>query len=117
MLTVFFTIIFISEVIIASWLISYLRKFDKIVCETNDKVSFIQPVIKEKIELSRKVITLVMTSYEYFVEFVAKKKKQYTTSLTKNIITALLIMVLRIPGKNILQVIDFVLMVKNILKK
>ena len=50
MLTLFFTIIFLAEIIVAGWVISWIIKLDKKVCETNKKMLEFQPKMREQIK-------------------------------------------------------------------
>ena len=53
MIIFFITIVFIAEVIIASHLISIIRKCDKKVCEINDAIVPLGSVIEKEISLIR----------------------------------------------------------------
>ena len=52
MLILFFTIIFLAELIIASWIITQITKARRFVCEVNQQVTDIQPLIKENIDIA-----------------------------------------------------------------
>ena len=97
MLTLFFTIIFLAEIIVAGWVISWIIKLDKKVCETNKKMLEFQPKMREQIKKLTCTLELV-------------------NSLKKNIITTILFMILKIPFKQIATGVEILLLIKKILR-
>lgn len=106
MLTIFFTIIFIAELIIACWVISVIQKLDRKVCEMNQKVLDFQPVLKERICKFQIAVNTVLLGIDYFAQFITKKKDECLNYLSKNIITAILFLVLNTSGKKVLTFVD-----------
>lgn len=117
MLTIFFTIIFIAELIVASRIISFIADADKAVCTINQKVLEFQPVMQTNIRKAKSVISLILSSLDYFVTFIAEKKDDCTNALKKNILTSVLFLVLKIPGKRIFTIVDILLTLKNLVKQ
>lgn len=113
MLTIFFTIIFIAELIIAFWVISLIQKCNRLVCEVNKKVINCRPAIKSKICDIRISINSALLAMNNFSEFVNKKKDDLNEILSKNLFTTVLLMVLNPAGKKIFALIDLFLSVKK----
>lgn len=116
MLTIFFTIIFIAELIIATCLIIIIRKINKKVCETNKKVLNLKLQLLEqlcKIELS---INKVHLGLAYFNEFIQTKKDQCTNILSNNAIIGILFFFFNTSGKKILALFDLFIAFNKFLK-
>lgn len=117
MLTIFFTIIFIAELIIAFWVISLIQKCNRLVCEANKKVTNCRVVIKRKICDIRISINSALLAMNNFSEFVNKKKDDLNDILSKNLFTTVLLMILNPGGKKIFALINFFLSVKKFIQK
>lgn len=109
MLTLFFTIIFIAELIIAFWIISIILKCDKAVLDANQKVIALRPVIKSRINDVKMLINTAFLGIDYFAQFIEKKKNAVINALSKNIIIAVLFIVLNTGGKKALTFLDWTL--------
>lgn len=116
MLTLFFTIIFLAEIIVAGWVISWIVKLDKKVCETNKKMLEFQPKMREQIKKLTCTLELASSCLDYFVTFIAERKTTCVNSLKKNIITTILFMILKIPFKQIATGVEILLLIKKILR-
>ena len=117
MFTIFFTVIFISELIIASWIISTLKKWDKAVCALNEKIIETRtPIRKSLLNLS-----LYVNKASVFVAKIKLKleqqKKNYIYSISKSIIVTVLFLTLDKDGKQVLSTADAIFSLINLTKK
>lgn len=117
MLVLFFTIIVIAELIITVWLVLGLIKADKAVCETNKKIIEFQPILKSKLGKLKSIISLVLSSLDYCVMFIAEKKENFQNAFKKNLLSSILCIILKIPGKQILTILEILLTLKKLFKK
>lgn len=117
MLEIFFTIIFLAELIVAGWLIAQISKARKLVCEVNQQVLDIQPLIKTNIEKAHDMLSKTLASLEAFMRFLAEKKGQFGTLMNRNIFSTAVAVVLKLPFKEILSLLEVVIKVKKILRK
>lgn len=117
MLTIFFTIIFIAELIIAGWIISALQKADKYVCEINQKVINIQPVLKRQINQFQITVNTILLGVDYFAAFLTKKKDECVNVCSKNIITTVIYLFLNTGGKRVFAFVDLLIALVKFIKK
>jgi hypothetical protein len=117
MLYIFFTIVFIAELIVLEKIISSLRKLNNAVCDINSKILEFQPKIKDDIKALRITISGVLGKLDCFVTFVAKKRTDCGKQISKNLLLKILGFILRIPAKRILTVLDIVLMIRKVWKR
>lgn len=106
MLTIFFTIIFIAEIIITIYLIMLIRKINKKVCKANKQILALRLQIEEqlyKLELSINQIHLHLTHFNNFID---TKKEQCTSFLSNNAIIGILFLFLNTSGKKFLALVD-----------
>lgn len=117
MLTIFFTIIFIAELIIAGWIISAILKVDKCVCEVNQKVLDVQPVLKKQINQFQITVNTVLLGVDYFAAFVTRKKEECVSVCSRNIITTVLYLFLSTGGKRVFAFADLIISLVKFIKK
>lgn len=117
MLVLFFTIIFIAELIIAGWLVSCIVSVDKKVCALNQEVLTIKPQIKDHISKLRATINKVLGGLNCFVDYVAKKSSDCKESFKKGLITKIVLFILKIPARRIVTIIEMAMSLKKFLKK
>ena len=89
MLTLFFTIIFLAEIIVAGWVISWIIKLDKKVCETNKKMLEFQPKMREQIKKLTCTLELASSCLDYFVTFIAERIRTMTKPIRIPIIVSI----------------------------
>lgn len=116
MFTLFFTIIFIAEVIIAIWLILFIHKLNKKICRANNSILELQPILKDKVCKLKITINTVYLGIDYFAEFITRKKEQCSTALSNNIVVLILFLLLNTSGKRILAFIDLFMAFKKFIK-
>jgi hypothetical protein len=117
MLVLFFTIIFLAELIVAGWLIAQITKARKFVCEVNEQVTTVQPLIKENIEKAHEILSKTLVSLEAFMKFLAEKQGEFGTLFNRNIFSTAVAIVLKLPFKEILSLLEVIIKVKKILGK
>ena len=113
MLTLFFTIIFIAEVIIAFQLILLIQKVDHKVSEYNAKVLSLTTQIEVNISKLRKNVEVALNGVLKLEQIIQKQKKKYKYTILKNIFTTLIFLVLNKNGRQILTAIDLVFTAKE----
>jgi len=114
MFILFFTIVFIAQIIVTHWFVSMLIKLDNRVCEINQTISGIDLQFKNKLISVRTIIKAISDNLDCFNTFVEVKKKDCQKALQKNLITSIIFFVLNLPGKRILTIIDIILMIKKV---
>lgn len=106
MLTFFFIIVFIAELIIVCSLISWILKLDKKVCELNECFSIINPIIEDTITSVRISINSAALTLNKIQIKIAQKKDKYKTLIIKNIVTFILFLVLSNNAKKVISVTE-----------
>ncbi|MBD5402111.1 hypothetical protein HDR58_04855 [bacterium] len=117
MLILFFTIIFIAELIIVSWIISKLNKFNTVICKTNEEITAIRPVIKDEIEKVRTDIYAVNKKMGEFSNFLDVRKNDYLNMFKPQIWSTIGKLILNADWKKFLIIIDIFLGIKKFLRK
>lgn len=116
MLYIIFLIVFLSELIIMEWVISKIIKCEKIIIETNQKVTACRPLIKEKMQKANSCLNSLTCCLKSFVTFIADKKGQCKDLICKNVVSTILCRITKIPFKHIITGLEIFLKIKNILK-
>ncbi len=106
MLTFFFIIVFIAEIIIASSLISWILKFDKKVCELNECFPVIKPLVEDTFTLIRININSAALALNKIQIKMEQQKDKYRTIIIKNIVTFALFLLLSHNAKKIISVTE-----------
>lgn len=116
MLVLFFTIIFLAELIITGWIISQINKARAFVGEINQEVLNIQPLLKENIEKAHKMLSELLDSLNSFTKFLSEKQGELGALVNRNIFSTVVAVVLKLPFKEILSLLEVVIKIKRILK-
>lgn len=116
MLTLFFTIIFLAELIVANWIIFNIIKLDKHVKEINIQITEYQPILRRSIQKVNGKLTKSLNSLNCFVTFIADKKQECKELCSKNILSSLLCIILKLPFKQILSALEVILAIKKIFR-
>ena len=106
MLTFFFIIVFISELIIVCSLISWIMKLDRKICELNECFPVIKLMVEDTFTLIRININSVALSLNKIQIKIAQKKDKYKTFIIKNIVTFVLFLVLSNNVKKVISVTE-----------
>ncbi len=117
MLVLFFTIIFIAELIIAGWIIGGIASIDKNVCALNQEVIDFQPQIKSSLKSLQTAANKVFTVFDCFTDFVTQKKDYCKETFKKNLTTQIILSVLKIYAKRLVTFIEIAFAIKKLLKK
>ena len=116
MLQVFFTISFIAEIIVCCWLVSKLKKWDRAVLEMNKQVLEFQPELKKSLTVVKTNVNKAMVALKVVVSFIGTTKGECKKLFSKNFISALGCLILKIPFKQILGILDVIFAFKKLLK-
>lgn len=117
MMTIFFTIIFIAELIITFWIISQIIKCLKWTKETNQIIIENQAAIKNSLTQLNEQIKTVHTNIDSFSGMLEKKKEDFVQVFSKDIITNLGFFLLNTNVKSVLTFIDIILSVRKFIRK
>ncbi len=116
MLTFFFIIVFISELIIVCTLISWIMKLDKKVCEINECFPIIKPLVEDTFTLVRININSIALSLNKIQIKIEQQKNKYKTIIIKNVVTFVLFMLLSRNAKKVISVTELALSVADLSK-
>jgi hypothetical protein len=116
MLILFFTIVFIAELIILEKIISQILKFKKHIYNLNHQIDEFKPQIKSNIKNLRICIAKVLNILNCFVSFVINKRTNCSENIKKNLIVKILAFILKIPFKRIWTIINTILAIRKIIK-
>ncbi len=117
MMTIFFTIIFIAELIITFWIISQINRGIKWAQETNKTILESKNTINSTLSELQNEINSVRLNIEKFSGMVEKKKEDFIQIFSKDLITNLGFLVLNTNVKSMLTFIDVILTIRKFLKK
>lgn len=116
MLTIFFTIIFISELVITVWIISLIRKFNKEICITNQKVLDIKPELETQLQQVKLAVNTVLQKINSTSEGILEKEHTITNFLANEFVIGTLFFLLKSNGKGLLAIISLLSPLKKLLK-
>ncbi len=108
MLTLFFTIVFIAEIIVAVQLILLIVRIDKAVITFSGQVTNSVPQIKNALYSARIAVNKTLLGVYNFAEILGKQKTKAKQYLIKNALTTVLFFMLSSNGKQVLTAIDLV---------
>ena len=117
MLVIFFTIIFIAELIIAIELICLIQKARKSVCAISQTVTDNRSIIAGQITDIRSAFSSILKKLKEFGLFVDRKKEDYKKFFTPAILTTIANFVLTNDWKKIFMAVDIIFSIKKLLKK
>ena len=107
MLTIFFVIVFIAELIVAEKIISTLKKTSATVCEINDQVSEIKPVVASSMHGVSSGVNSAAKGVETLTKFLEDKRRSLIVSLIKAALgIAVFLMIKKYPHKKWLSLVD-----------
>lgn len=116
MLTLFFTITFLAELIVAHWIISKITRFNKRINTVNEQMLKYQPILRRNIQKIHNKLTKSLDSLNCFVKFIADKKHECKELCSKNIITSIVCLIAKLPYKQIFSALEVILAIKKILR-
>lgn len=113
MLVLFFTIIFIAELIIAGQIIALIQKARRNVCQINQTVTDMKPEIERNICDVRIAINTILLRITGVHGFVDKRKEDYKKIFSANFLTKLASFILANDWKKIFLALDIILTLKK----
>ena len=116
MLILFFSIVFIAELIITIELIRFIRKFDNTVIEFNERLTSVKPGIIKSLKAVRVAVSKMLFEVTKFQLKFEKQKEKFKNNILKNIITVLLFVVLHKNGKQALALVDLAFSIKGFIE-
>ena len=117
MLILFFTIVFIAELIVVGKIVSILKQTSNTIKEINNQVIEIKPIILNNLGTTKKGVSTVTKSVGNISSFVEGKKKDAFKFVVKGIVAIVVLLFLRkLPHKKVLTVIDILFAINNLLK-
>ena len=116
MLVVFFTIVFIAELIVTCWIVSKINKLRAKIAGANLAVNQISPEIISGVTQARAIAETISTKLGVTVDFIEEKKCDCLSSLMKGVLTTLLFSATKLPGKKLFTMIDLLLTIRKIIK-
>ncbi len=116
MLQLFFTISFVAEIIVGFWIVSKLRKWDNAVLEMNKQVLDFQPELKASLTKVKAGVNKSMLALRSLVSVIGNAKGECKKLFSKNFLSALGCLILRIPFKQVLNILDVIFALKKLLK-
>lgn len=114
MLTFFFIIVFIAEIIIVSSLISWILKLDKKVCELNECFPLIKPLVENSIGLVRININSFALTVNKIQIKMSEQKNKYKILIIKNLVTFVLFLLLSTNAKKVISATELAFSVADL---
>ena len=116
-MSIFFTIIFIAELIIAFWLISLINKCKKWAIRQNTFILENKTILQNRITELHSNIKTIHTNLNNFSGALEKKKEDFIQVFSKDTITTIGYLLLNTNLKSIITFVDLILTLKKLLKK
>ena len=113
MFVLFFVIVFIAELIVASKIIQIIKNADAKVCTVNEQILCAKPQIKKEITSIRIEINKILLSITQIQIKLKKKKEEYKIVLLKNILTGICFLLLNYNAKRALTTVELILSLKD----
>lgn len=113
MLVLFFTIIFIAELIIIGQIIALIQKARQNVCQINQTVLEIKPEIERNICDIRIAVNTILLRITGVHGFIDKRKEDYKKIFSANLLTKIASFILANDWKKILFALDVILTIKK----
>jgi hypothetical protein len=117
MLYLFFTIVFIAELVVLEKIVSLILKLKGNVHEMNCKIVDFKPKMKDYIKNFRSVVGVIFGKLDCFVTFVAQRRTDCSKRIKKGLLMTVLGFILRIPTKQVLTIVDILMMVRKVWKR
>jgi hypothetical protein len=117
MLILFFTIVFIAELIVLEKAVSSILKLKKQVCDLNTQVIAFRPQIKTGIKDVRVALAKILSKLNCFVTFVVEKRIDCGENIKRTLATKVLAFILKIPVKRIWAIVNTILTIRKFLKR
>lgn len=117
MLILFFTIVFIAELIVTAKVVSILKQTSCSINEITEQLVQTKPTITEGLSTAKKGVSSVTKSVGSISTFIEGKKKDAFKIVVKGILAlALLIFLRKLPHKKVMTTVDVLFALSNLLK-
>lgn len=117
MLTIFFTIVFIAEIIITVWVIKLICKIDSDIQRLNCRVLVLNPIIENVFCKTRISINSVLLGVNKLEQTLVLKKEKFIENITDNTFSTVLLILTRISGCKIFSFIELFKTFYKLMKK
>lgn len=116
MLILFFTIVFIAELIVGAKIVSVIKDANNTVSEINTQVVHLRPLIADGMRGANAGVKSAAKSVGFMTKFLETKKRAVIISLVKGFVgIVIFLMIKKYPNKRILSIIDMIYTVDNIM--
>ena len=117
MLTVFFIIVFIAEIIVAGKVISVLKDTSSKICEINSQVLEAKSAVKQSMKSVGSGVKSAAKGVGFATKFLEKRRRLAIISLSKAVLGIVIFLLIRkYPHNRILSVVDVIYSFDNLLK-
>ena len=117
MLILFFTIVFIAELIVVGKVISVIKQASSSVNEFGARLEEVKPAITSGVVTVKNGVSSVTKGLGAFSLFVENKKNEVFKYLVKGILALVLLVFLKkLPHKKVLSFVDILFALNNLLK-
>ena len=117
MLILFFTIVFIAELIVTAKVVSILKQTSSSINEVTEQLVQTKPAITEGLSAAKKGVSTVTKGVGSISTFIEGKKKDAFKFAIKGVLALVLLIFLRkLPHKKVMTTIDVLFAIGNLLK-
>lgn len=117
MLVLFFTVIFLAELIVAGWIISKINDARAFVGEINQQVLEFQPTVKTNIDKAHELLSKTLDTLNLFTKFLSEKRGVLGSLVNRNIFSTVIAVALKLPFKDILALLEVAIKLRKLLKR
>lgn len=111
---IFIGIIFISEIIIAHFIISNLIKWDRKVRYYNACVESFNPLLQTCMQYGRCLVASFKNSFEKIIAYVKKKHEQFVTKIIFAVAIYSVLILFRVKTKKVQKIYRLVCVIKDL---
>jgi len=116
MLILFFTIIFLAELIVAGWIISKIRLADNMVCTFNTQLTGVQPRLKENLIKTKEAVTILHAKFDCIIKSISDKKNHCENLIKNKALVHLGLWFVKLPYKRLISIIEMFFTIGKFLK-
>lgn len=117
MLTFFIVLVLISEVIVTAHIVAFILKIDRKVCDLNEQIIKLTPVIEKELTSVRISLNKILLSLNKFEQKLQSKTEEFKFNILKSVVTTALYLILNTNGKKVLSIIELAFSLKDIMSK
>lgn len=117
MLTIFFIIVFIAELIVAGKVISALKECSATVCSINNQVTETKSAVSKSVQSVSSGVKSAAKTAGLMTKFLEKRRRDAIIALTKGVAgIVIFLLIKKYPNKRLLSVVDVIFSLDNLLK-